>query len=95
MSRVPNECPVALRKLPRGRVAVRLTHAAANCILSHRAGWHELSTDLARSWARFCRAHAMPKAVHKETDADPYSGPEKCAMRALADQIEAALGRRA
>ena len=91
--RVPVERPAALRKLPRGHVPVRLTHAAANCILSHNAGWHALPAKLARTWSRFCREWCTPRAVHTEDGADPYTRHDKRAMRALADQIDAALRR--
>lgn len=94
MKRVPVERPAALRKLPRGHVPVRLTHAAANCILSHRAGWHALPIKVAATWLRFCREYSQSRrATGLPPDDDPYTAAEKCAMRALGNQIEAVLGR--
>ena len=85
-----HEVPARLRRLPRGRVAVRVTPTAAVALSLDAAdiGWVMWRTQYARRIAVLCRYACAPK---KRGDDDGYSGAEKLAMRRLAEQIEARL----
>ena len=85
-----HEVPAHLRRLPRGKVAVRITKAASSMLYfaGIDAGWVALRTSDARAIAKHCRWFCSPKKRGKYSI---YSGAEKLTMRRLAEQIEARL----
>lgn len=87
-----HEVPARLRRLPRGRMAVRVTPTAAVALSLEAAdiGWVRWSVQYARRIAKHCRWGCAPK---KRGEYSLYSGAEKTAMRRLAEQIEARLAR--
>jgi hypothetical protein len=87
-----HEVPARLRRLPAGRIAVRLTETAASalCMNHTDAGWRTWRADFGRRVATFCRSHCGP-TPRTQRDSCPYTPAEKTAMRRLAEQIEARL----